>query len=53
MILLVARALENRKVKFAICSLSEPIREVFEVSGFDKIISVHASQAEALAVFKG
>ena len=50
-ILLVAKASENQKVKFAICSLSEPIREVFEVSGFDKIISIHASRAEALVAF--
>ena len=52
-ILLTARALQDRNAKFAICSLSESIREVFEISGFDKIISVHASRAEALASFNG
>ncbi len=50
-ILLVARTLRSQKAKFAVCSLSEPIREVFEISGFDKIISIHRSQAEALASF--
>ena len=52
-ILLTARALQDRNAKFAICSLSEAIREVFQISGFDKIISVHTSQAEALASFNG
>ena len=51
-ILLTAKALQTQKAKFAVCSLSEPIREVFQISGFDRIISIHASQAEALASFK-
>lgn len=48
-ILLTAKALLKKDAKFAVCSLSAPICEVFEISGFDKIISVHASQAEAVA----
>ena len=48
-ILLAAKSLRNQKAKFAVCSLSAPIQEVFEISGFDKIISIHDSQAEALA----
>ena len=51
-ILLMAKVLQGRNAKFAICSLSASIREVFEISGFDKIISIHPSQAEALAAFK-
>ena len=51
-ILLTAKALQGRNRKFAICSLSESIREVFEISGFDKIIPIHASEVEALAAFK-
>ena len=47
-ILLTAKSSRNQKAKFAVCSLSEPIREVFEISGFDKIMSIHTSQAEAL-----
>ena len=50
-ILLTAKTLQNQKAKFAVCSLSESVREVFEISGFDKIISIHPSQAEALASF--
>ena len=50
-ILLTAKTLRNRNAKFAVCSLSAPIQEVFEISGFDKIISIRPSQAEALAAF--
>lgn len=48
-ILLTARSLSQRKAKFLLCSPSAPIREVFEISGFDKIIPVHDSHAEAVA----
>ena len=48
-ILLTAKSLDNRNAKFALCSLSDQIREVFETSGFDKIIAIHSSKAEALA----
>ena len=48
-ILLIAKSLENQNAKFALCSLSDPILEVFEISGFDKIIALHPSKAEALA----
>ena len=48
-ILLIAKTLGKRKVKFALCSLSEPIAEIFQISGFDQIISTHSSQDEALS----
>ena len=32
-----------------VCSVPESLRKVLEVSGFDQIIPVHDSQAEALA----
>ena len=51
-ILLTAKALQRQDAKLVVCSLSDPIREVFEISGFDKIISIHASQSEAVASFK-
>lgn len=47
-VLLTARALQKQDSKFAICSLSAQIREVFEISGFDKIIPVHANRASAV-----
>ena len=48
-ILMTAKSLGNRNAKFALCSLSDQIREIFEISGFDKIITIHPSKAEALA----
>lgn len=47
-VLLIAKTLRRRDVAFALCSLSVPIREVFKISGFDKIISIHDSFAAAL-----
>ena len=48
-VLLVAKTLQKQKAKMAVCSLSESIREIFEISGFDKIIPVHGSRADAVA----
>ena len=48
-ILLIAKTLGKRNVKFALCSLSAPIAEIFQISGFDQIISTHPSRDEALA----
>ena len=48
-ILLTPSPLATGNAKLALCSLSDQIREVFEISGFDKIITIHPSKAEALA----
>ena len=48
-LLLVAKTLRQRSAHLALCSLAGSIREVFEISGFDKIIPIHGSRAEALA----
>ncbi len=52
-ILLIAKTLRKRNAELVLCSLSDSIREVFEISGFDKIIPVHASREEALATLGG
>ena len=51
-ILLFARALKRQDAELAVCSLSESIREVFEISGFDKIIPVRDSRPDAIASFQ-
>ena len=48
-ILLVAKTLQSRGGKCMVCSLSDSIKEVFEISGFDKIIPTYTSRSEALA----
>ena len=51
--LLIARKLQRQQAKFALCSLSDWIREVLEISGFDRIIPVHASRSEAVSAVAG
>lgn len=48
-VLLVAKSLQQRGAKLAVCSLTESIREVFEISGFDKIVPVYANSDAAVA----
>ena len=52
-ILMIARSLQGENRKFAVCSLVGPVREVFEISGFDKIIQTHDTQAKAVAAVGG
>ena len=39
--------------KFALCSLTELNREVVAISGFDQLIAVHQSQADAIEAIDG
>ena len=47
-VLLTAKSLSKRKAKFALCTPTKSIREVFEISGFDKIIDIHDTREEAI-----
>ena len=47
-ILLTAKAMQRQQASFAICSLTDPVQRVFEISGFDKIISVYANVSDAM-----
>ena len=48
-ILLLTKTLRSRNVQFSMCAISEAVKEVFEISGFGKIIATHASREDALA----
>ena len=48
-ILLVSKKLQRNSAQFGVCSLSVSISEVFQISGFDKIIRTHSTQADALS----
>jgi len=48
-ILLLAKTLRSRSVQFSMCAISDSVKEVFEISGFGKIIATHDSREEALA----
>ncbi len=52
-ILQTAKALRAQEAQFALCSVKGPIREVFEISGIDQIVSIYDSEAAAVALFKG
>ncbi len=48
-ILLTAKDMRTANVKFAVCSLSQSVRDVFTISGFDQIIDIHDSQQAAVS----
>ena len=48
-ILVIAKSLSQRDIKLGLCSLTAPIREVFEISGFDKVVALYDSRPDALA----
>ena len=47
----VGRRFNKPGMHFGICSLCDPVREVFAASGFDEIIPIYESQAAALGNF--
>jgi anti-anti-sigma factor len=48
-VLALAKTLRQNGAELGICAVSEPVRKVFNVSGFDQIIPVRDTQAEAVA----
>lgn len=48
-ILLAARGAQRAGIGFALCALRPPVREVFDLSGFSRIITIHPDRATALA----
>ena len=52
-VLLVAKTLGQRNVSISLCSLSDPVQSVFEISGFNRIIQIYDSQAAARAAAGG
>ncbi len=46
--LTIAKKFNEPEKKYAICALQEGVRDIVEVSGFDKIIPVYDSQAAAV-----
>jgi serine/threonine-protein kinase RsbW len=47
--LLAARASHRAGISFAVCALKPAVREVFELSGFSRMIAVHTDRTTALA----
>ena len=51
--LVAARSAREAGVAFCLCSLQSSVRDVLELSGFNRIIDVHADRAAALAKVGG
>ena len=47
-VLFLAKHLKSRDAKIALCTLSTQIREVMAISGFDRILPIFSSRAEAV-----
>jgi anti-anti-sigma factor len=43
------RASQRAGISFALCALKPPVQEVFDLSGFSRIITVYQDRATALA----
>ena len=52
-ILLTAKDMRTANVRFAVCSLTQSVRDVFTISGFDQIIDIHDNQQTALSAMNG
>ena len=50
-LLVVAKQLKTTDGELRICSLNEVVKEIFDISGFDMILPISASESEALEGF--
>ena len=48
-LLRITRRFDRQRVPFMVCSLSSTVTDVFRLSGFDRVIPVADSRADALA----
>lgn len=48
-ILQMLRRMQSQNARLALCSLSDDVQEVFDISGFARLIDIRNSRAEAIA----
>ena len=51
-ILMVAKKLQERGAKFAVCSLSRRTKSLFKMAAFDKVVDIYESRSEAMEAMK-
>lgn len=51
-VLRMAKRFKDEGKRFAICSLTDSVHSIMTMSGFDQIVSIAESQAEAVSVIK-
>ena len=49
----IAKLVHSKRGKFAICSLSSMVAQIFQISGFDRIIATHPTREDALRDLTG
>ncbi|MCY3764137.1 MAG: STAS domain-containing protein [Gemmatimonadetes bacterium] len=49
---IIAWKFKDPGMQFGVCTLADPVRHVITVSGFDQIIDIFESQAEAIETFR-
>ena len=52
-VVVTAKSLRGQDARLALCGLSEPIRNLFRISGLDQLLPIHGSRAEARASIDG
>ena len=50
--LVISKQFNDSGKQFGICTLSDPIRNVLAISGFDRVIPVYESRAAAIDAFE-
>ncbi len=48
-ILALAKSLARRGKRLALCDLGRPMKRVFAITGFDKIIAIHPARQDAIS----
>jgi anti-anti-sigma factor len=51
-LLKAAKAAKAAGTGFAVCALQPSVREVYDISGFERIITAHPTRDEAVAAFR-
>ena len=52
-VLTTAKTLHGRGAELVLCALSEPVRRVFRITGFDRILPIYGTWAVALTALEG
>ena len=48
-VMIVSKDLQRRNAKVSVCSTQQMVRDIFAISGFERIIGIYDSQQIALA----
>ena len=52
-VLMAARNLGRQEARLVLCAVSDPVRQAFAARGFDRVLPIHKTMAEALASLEG